>query len=47
MSSMTDICFGRDFANDPAAVEDDQPVSDFVDMGEIVLDVDASPARSS
>jgi hypothetical protein len=31
----------RDFADDPAAVEDNQPVGDLVDVGEVVLDVDA------
>ena len=34
----------RDLGHDLAAVEDDQPVGDLVDMGEIVLDIDAGAA---
>ena len=35
---------GQDLGDDRAAVEDDQPVGDLVDMGEVVLDIDAGAA---
>ena len=38
------MSFGQDLGDDGAAVEHDQPVGDFVDVGEIVLDVDAGAA---
>ena len=38
---MTVMSFGRISTDDRAAVENDQPVGDLVDVGEIVLDVDA------
>ena len=46
VSSITDMSFGSDLADDPAAVEHDQPVGDLVDVREIVLDVDAGAAGS-
>ena len=35
---------GQDLGDDGAAIEHDQPVGDLVDVGEIVLDVDAGAA---
>src|SRR5580700_5429464 len=36
---------GPDLAHDASAVDNDHAVGDLVDMGEVVLDVDAGPAR--
>ena len=44
VSSTTDMSFGLISATTRAAIEDDQPVGDFVHMGEIVLDIDAGAA---
>ena len=44
VSSATDMSLGRISRHDRAAIENDQPVGDLVDMGEIVLDVDAGAA---
>ena len=47
VSSTTVMSFGWISADDRAAVEHDQPVGDLVDVGEIVLDVDAGAAADS
>ena len=46
VSSITVMSFGRISETIRAAVEHDQPVGDLVDMGEIVLDVDAGAAAA-
>ena len=46
VSSATVICFGSDLGDDLAAVEHDQAIGDLVDMGEVVLDIDAGASGS-
>ena len=45
--SATDRSFGLNLAHDASAVDNDHAVGDLVDMGEVVLDVDAGAARMS